>query len=594
MRKQLKKSMAVLLSVLICGSILTSLPATAFAVETDSAVGATSGKTGDCTWVFNQSTGVLTISGNGKMDVYEDYETIPWINLPIQEAIIEDGVANICDYAFFENETLTKVTIPGSVKSLGTATFANCSKLKNVVIPDGVSKIGFYTFNECTELQTVSIGNTVQEIPTRTFRQCSGLKSIIIGDNVSHIDERAFEQCTSLSSITVSNKNKTFDSRNDCNAIILSKTDTLILGCKKSVIPNNVKIIGGDSFNYCEELTSISIPNNVKKIEDGAFFCSGLQDICIPDSITTIGWGTFMGCTNLTNVVIPKSVKTIDDSAFFRCTSLKKVTIPESVTSIGEYAFGYYENDSDDYEYEDDYDYNDEEYSNEEYYDDDYFEFPKIENFTIYGKKGSEAETYAKENGFKFIEISDSIEKNDADTGISVTLPEDLTLRVDDAADSDSVKNIVLTDNETLLKAFDITLLKDGKKTQPDGSVTVKIPCDNSKAKVYRVESNNSLTDMNADYQAGYLVFSTDHFSVYVVTEPKTVLIGDVNNDGKVNGADAGLLNRYTSGWDGYAEKIKNMDAADINRDGKVNGADSGLLNRYTSGWENVKKYFAA
>ena len=71
-------------------------------------------------------------------------------------------------------------------------------------------------------------------------------------------------------------------------------------------------------------------------------------------------------------------------------------------------------------------------------------------------------------------------------------------------------------------------------------------------------------------------------------------MIGDVNGDGKVNGADAGLLNRYTSGWEGYAEKIKNMDAADINRDGKVNGADSGLLNRYTSGWENVKKYFAA
>lgn len=71
-----------------------------------------------------------------------------------------------------------------------------------------------------------------------------------------------------------------------------------------------------------------------------------------------------------------------------------------------------------------------------------------------------------------------------------------------------------------------------------------------------------------------------------------TYLVGDVNADGKVNGADAGMLNRYTSGWEGYDSKIKNYDAADINRDGKVNGADAGLLNRYTSGWTTVSKYF--
>ena len=79
---------------------------------------------------------------------------------------------------------------------------------------------------------------------------------------------------------------------------------------------------------------------------------------------------------------------------------------------------------------------------------------------------------------------------------------------------------------------------------------------------------------------------------VYNRPEPQATLIGDVNDDGKVNGADAGLLSRLTSGWDGYEEKIKNMDAADINGDGKVNGADSGILSRYTSGWDNYDKYF--
>ncbi len=72
----------------------------------------------------------------------------------------------------------------------------------------------------------------------------------------------------------------------------------------------------------------------------------------------------------------------------------------------------------------------------------------------------------------------------------------------------------------------------------------------------------------------------------------KDVIKGDVNDDGKVNGIDSALLARFTSSWEGYAEKIRNMDAADINGDGVVNGADSGILVRYTSGWENVKRYF--
>ena len=80
---------------------------------------------------------------------------------------------------------------------------------------------------------------------------------------------------------------------------------------------------------------------------------------------------------------------------------------------------------------------------------------------------------------------------------------------------------------------------------------------------------------------------------IYDKPEPQpSVLIGDVNGDGVVNGADAGILNRYTSGWKGYEEKIKNMSAADINGDGTVNGADAGILARHTSGWKQYNKYF--
>lgn len=76
------------------------------------------------------------------------------------------------------------------------------------------------------------------------------------------------------------------------------------------------------------------------------------------------------------------------------------------------------------------------------------------------------------------------------------------------------------------------------------------------------------------------------------VSVTKYVPIGDVNTDGNVNGADAGLLSRYTAGWDGYATRIKNMEVADINNDGKVNGADAGFLKRKAAGWTNYDKYF--
>jgi len=85
--------------------------------------------------------------------------------------------------------------------------------------------------------------------------------------------------------------------------------------------------------------------------------------------------------------------------------------------------------------------------------------------------------------------------------------------------------------------------------------------------------------------------YANENGFAFIETESQTVVTGDVNGDDKVNGADAGLLNRYTSGWEGYADKIKDMDAADLNRDGKVNGADAGILNRYTSGWTGYDKY---
>ena len=154
------------------------------------------------------------------------------------------------------------------------------------------------------------------------------------------IGSTAFYKCQSLGTITVSSGNTTYDSRNNCNAIIESVTNALIVGCQNTIIPNSVTSIGDRAFSGCSGLTSVTIPNSVTHIEDYAFSgCSGLTSVNIPNSVTSIGEGAFNRCSGLTSVTIPNSVTSFGEYAFYYCYSLTSVTIPNSVTSIGKYAF---------------------------------------------------------------------------------------------------------------------------------------------------------------------------------------------------------------------------------------------------------------
>ena len=185
-------------------------------------------------------------------------------------------------------------------------------------------------------------GNTysVTSIGISVFYGCSGLTSIIIPNSVTSIGDAAFASCSGLTSIVIESTNTVFDSRNDCNAIIETATNTLVAGCKNTTIPSSVTSIGDDAFDGCSGLTSIIIPNSVTSIGGFAFHgCSGLTSIIIPNSVTSIGDHAFYGCSGLTSIIIPNSVTRIEDSAFSRCSSLTSVTISESVTSIGKEIF---------------------------------------------------------------------------------------------------------------------------------------------------------------------------------------------------------------------------------------------------------------
>lgn len=210
--------------------------------------------------------------------------------------------------------------IPQGETDISDGTFKRNKKLKSIVIPDGVTYIGREAFSECTNLKSVVIPNSVTYIGSDAFYDCTELTGITIPEKVDRIHPYAFCGCGNLSSIRVAEGNKYYDSRNDCNAIIESESNTLLLGCSRTVIPNTVTKIGVDAFGRCKNLASILIPKSVSSIESAAFFaCSNLRSINIPESVVSIGQETFARCESLTSVNLPENGIEIANDAFDGC-----------------------------------------------------------------------------------------------------------------------------------------------------------------------------------------------------------------------------------------------------------------------------------
>ena len=349
-------------------------------------------------YTFVEETGTLTISGTGAMTDYTSSSSMPWNSYKskIETVVVTDGVTSIGNSAFsfcsgltsvtigngvesignfaFNHCTgLTSVTIPNSVTSIGNMAFAGCSGLtsinvdsgntvydsrensnaiiktstnklvagcKSTVIPNSVTSIDNYAFYGCSGLTSVTIPNSVWFIGDYAFLDCSGLTSITIPNSVWFIGDLAFAYCSGLTSITVESGNAVYDSRGNCNAIIKTSTNTLIVGCKNTVIPNSVMSIDEVAFAYCGGLTSVTIPNSVTSIGGWAFQECGLTSVTIPNSVTSIGEYAFNGCNGLTFITIGNSVTSIGDEAFSFCSGLTSVIcLAENVPTTDASAF---------------------------------------------------------------------------------------------------------------------------------------------------------------------------------------------------------------------------------------------------------------
>lgn len=265
-------------------------------------------------------------------------------------------------HLYLNDELVTELIIPVSVKKIRNYTFYNCSSLKSINIPASVTVEGFYTFYNCpietatlptSAVSSIGTGNlkTVvitggTKIESSSFSGATSLTSIKIPTSVKSIGSRAFESCTSLTNI-------------DIPVLVTSIGDYAFVGCSSLTsikIPSSVTSIGNEVFKGCSSLKNINIPLSVTNIGNSVFSGCPIETATIPTNAisfipkgklktvvitggTSIGNSAFSNANLLTSVTISTSVKNIGSSAFSGCTKLTSITIPNSVTSIGENAF---------------------------------------------------------------------------------------------------------------------------------------------------------------------------------------------------------------------------------------------------------------
>ena len=266
-----------------------------------------------------------------------------------------NNAANPLYYAknlYLDNELVTNLVIPNSVTSISDRAFYKYKNLTSIKIPDNVTSIGENTFYNCSNLTSVEIGKGVKSIGSSAFKDCyknfevinhSKLSLKCGSDDYGYIANYA---------CTVHSGESPIDNQNGFLFYSYNYTAHSKINCLIGYVGNDIQLVlpknyKGESYEIrkyafydCDNLTSITIPDNVTRINEYAFYdCNNLTNITIPDSVTSIGRYAFYNCRNLTSVTIGNSVTHINEYAFYKCNNLTSITIGSGVKYIRDHAF---------------------------------------------------------------------------------------------------------------------------------------------------------------------------------------------------------------------------------------------------------------
>lgn len=316
----------------------------------------TSGQCGEnAYWNFDKTSGTLTISGSGAIEDYDTYYDNggPWHSDELKYAIIEEGITEIGEYAFYYCVNLEKVELPQSLRTIGKGSFFSCSSLNNVKFPNKITNIEYEAFYGCSDLEAIDLPESIEKINESVFGSCTSLQQVTLPSGLKNIRESAFGGCSALKSIDIPRgitgiDNGVFSGCSSLQQINLPETLTSIgeysfSGCESLIeikLPDSLSSIGEGAFCGDSSLMNIQLPQNLKTIKKEAFRdCDALVTIEIPKSVTSIGEGIFYNCSALETVLLQDNLTEIAENMFEGCASLKTIEIPESVTIIKENAF---------------------------------------------------------------------------------------------------------------------------------------------------------------------------------------------------------------------------------------------------------------
>ena len=203
--------------------------------------------------------------------------------------------------------SLTSITLPSRITSLGEDCFSYCRSLTSITLPSGITSLGNSCFNGCRSLTSITLPDGITSLGNFCFDGCISLTSITLPSGITSLGNSCFWGCRSLTSIT---------------------------------LPDGITSLGEDCFRECSGLTSISLPSGITSLGNSCFsFCSGLTSITLPAGLTSLGNWCFYYCSSLTSISLPSGITSLGDDCFSCCSSLTSISLPSGITSLGDDCF---------------------------------------------------------------------------------------------------------------------------------------------------------------------------------------------------------------------------------------------------------------